>query len=54
MFTDSMIICLFLLKIHVPKLDMPYSALQLAQALKKVIAEMLEQVRENDRKQNSI
>lgn len=35
--------------IHVPVLDKPYTALQLAQALKVSIAAMLEQVRENDR-----
>nr|CAH0101954.1 unnamed protein product [Daphnia galeata] len=38
--------------VHVPVLDKPYSAFQLAQGLKLVIAGMLAQVRENDRKQN--
>merc|ERR1712071_182128 len=36
--------------IHVPCLDQPYSALQLAQALKVAITTMLQQVRENDQK----
>ena len=41
--------------VHVPVLDKPYSALQLAQSLKLAIAGMLEQVRKNDaeRKKNS-
>lgn len=39
--------------VHVPVLDKPYSALQLAQSLKLSIAGMLEQVRESDRKKNS-
>lgn len=34
--------------VHVPPLDKPYSALQLAQALKLVIIKMLDQVRQND------
>nr|CAG4642842.1 EOG090X0F1W [Evadne anonyx] len=36
--------------VHVPSLDQPYSALQLAQALKVAIAAMLEQIRQNDKK----
>nr|CAG4648929.1 EOG090X0F1W [Polyphemus pediculus] len=38
--------------IHVPVLNSPYTALQLAQGLKEAIKAMLEQIRENEAKSN--